>query len=388
MTNRWGTIMLKQAIDDYLLWMISRGYAQGTWKKHEITLHRFLNYVKQKAIPEESIFTHDILSAFQGENKLPYRSSAIIGLSKYLFEQGRISQPIEKPCEKLPEIYEEYLLHYTKSRQPADIRYIRRVLSALNDYLHRSQINIAALRIEHLDNFLAEYNASDPSTQHSNRSGLRGFLRYLYQERGILKKDLAPLVIGAPLFAQAQPPRFLRPQEVQQLFAVFDLSSSHQLRTYAMCHLAFTLGLRPNEIALVTLDDISFSSYEITLPQRKGNNPIRLPLPEDTIKVIAAYIVGARPKIEERALFLNLEAPYRPVSTATVRYDISRAMRKAKLPSSPYWLRHTYAQSLLEAGKSIFEIKEMLGHGHIQTTQRYLHIHIKLMREALFNESL
>lgn len=386
---RMNRIRLEQAINDYLLWMISRDYAQHTWNKQEITLRRFLDYVDRKAIPEEAMLTYDTFSAFREENRLPYGSSAITGLSRRLFEQGRIPQPIEKPRKKLPEIYEEYILYYTRSRQPAELGYIKRILSALNAYLQRSQIDIAALRIEHLDSFLAEYNArSDRSTQHQNRSGLRGFLRYLYQERGILKKDLAPLVVGAPLFAQAQPPRFLRPQEVQQLFAVFDLSSLRQLRTYAMCYLAFTLGLRPKEIALVTLDDISFSSYEITLSQRKGNNPIRLPLPEDTIKAIAAYIVGARPKMAERALFLNLEAPYRPVTTATVRYDISRAMRKAKLPSSPYWLRHTYAQSLLEAGKSIFEIKEMLGHGHIQTTQRYLHIHIKLMREALFNESL
>lgn len=381
--------MLEQAVEDYLLWMISKGYAQGTWKKHEITLRRFLDYVDRKAIPDEAVLTYDTLRVFQKEKRLPCRSSAITGLSRYLFEQGRIPQPIKKPCEKLPEIFEEYIAYYTRSRQPADLRYIKRVLSALNKYLHRSGMDIAALKIEHLDNFLAGFGShSDRSTQHQNRSGLRGFLRYLYQERGILKKDLAPLIIGAPLFARAQPPRFLRPQEIKQLFSSFDLSSSRELRAYAMCHMAFTLGLRPKEITLVTLDDISFSSHEITLPQRKGNNPIRLPLPEDTTKAIAAYIVGTRPKVEERRLFLNLAAPYRPVITATVRYDILCAMRKAKLPSSPYWLRNTYAQSLLEAGKSIFEIKEMLGHGHIQTTQRYLHIHTKLMREVLFNETL
>ena len=122
--------MLEQAIDDYFLWTISRGYAQDTWKKHEMTLRRFLDYVDRKAIPHETVLTYDTLKAFRKENRLPYRSSAITGLSRYLFEQRRIPQSIKEPGEKLPDIYEEYLLHYVRSRQPADIRYIKRVLSA------------------------------------------------------------------------------------------------------------------------------------------------------------------------------------------------------------------------------------------------------------------
>jgi site-specific recombinase XerD len=50
-------------------------------------------------------------------------------------------------------------------------------------------------------------------------------------------------------------------------------------------------------------------------------------------------------------------------------------------------LRHTYAQNLLEAGASIFEIKEMLGHDKIESTKNYLRIHIQLMRKVLFDET-
>jgi site-specific recombinase XerD len=62
-------------------------------------------------------------------------------------------------------------------------------------------------------------------------------------------------------------------------------------------------------------------------------------------------------------------------------------MRKAGLCSTAYWLRHTYAQNLLETGASIYEIKEMLGHDSIETSQKYLHVHTKLMREVLFDET-
>jgi site-specific recombinase XerD len=42
----------------------------------------------------------------------------------------------------------------------------------------------------------------------------------------------------------------------------------------------------------------------------------------------------------------------------------------------------------LEAGASIYEIKEMLGHDYIDSTEKYLHIHIKLMRRVIFDEEL
>jgi len=62
-------------------------------------------------------------------------------------------------------------------------------------------------------------------------------------------------------------------------------------------------------------------------------------------------------------------------------------MKDAGLSSSAYWLRHTYAQNLLKIGRSIYEIKEMLGHQNIQSSQRYLYIDTTLMRKVLFDET-
>ena len=53
----------------------------------------------------------------------------------------------------------------------------------------------------------------------------------------------------------------------------------------------YTLGLRPIEITRITLDDISFQKGGLTLPDRKADNPITLPVPQDTLKAIAAYVL-------------------------------------------------------------------------------------------------
>jgi len=148
------------------------------------------------------------------------------------------------------------------------------------------------------------------------------------------------------------------------------------------------LGLRPIEISKITLDDISFQKEELTVRDRKTKNPAILPLPKQTIKAIAAYVMKARPKSPCRHLFLTCQKTIKPIRSGTVILSIRKAMRQAGLSASAYWLRHTYAQNLLCIGRSIYEIKEMLGHGNIQSTQRYLHIDTELMRKVIFNETL
>jgi site-specific recombinase XerD len=194
--------------------------------------------------------------------------------------------------------------------------------------------------------------------------------------------------VGPRLFCKQKPPKFLRPQEVQQLFASLALSTSSDIRTYAIVLLAYTLGLRPVEISTLTLDDISFRKRELTLPHRKGCNPVTIPLPEQSIKALAAYLTKARPQSPSRSVFVNFPFPYAPMQSMSVGQCISKSMKRAGLPYSAYALRHTYAQNLLHLGHSVYQIKEMMGHDTIHSTQKYLHIHVDLMRKVLFHETL
>jgi len=378
---------LKQAVDDYLLWMISSGYADATIKNYEQILNHFVAFIARHKIGWDQIFSSKNLHGFDQSTKAEL--AAVRGLCRYLVKQKRIVAPIEKEKYQLADIYETYLYYYATARQVNNrrIQSIRRVLAVFQDYLENKKIKLNALTIEHLDAFFAEFNGGfSPATCQAYRSIVRGFLSYLFHQRQIIKRDLAPMVVGAHMFAQAKPPTFLRADELKKLFDNIELSSQSGLRTYAMLQLAYTLGLRPIEICRITLDDISFGKAELNINWRKGRNPLKLPLAEVTIKAIAAYIIGARPQSAHRILLLSLRPPYAPITPATVHYYFKSAMHKVNPAASVYWLRHTYAQNLLQAGVSLFEIKELLGHDSIEATRKYLLIHIKLMREVLFDE--
>ncbi len=390
-----NTEMLEKAIRDYLQWMKSMEYKRCAGRMHYgLVFIDFIEFAKEKNIVWEDIFTLDTVKEFRIYTSYNNPSEAIRGLSLYLFDNGRIPQPLRRPSYyqiDLPDIYEQYLLYREQSRQIPynQIKSIRRVLTSFCESLEKLNIELANIKIYHIEAFMAEFHERLAiGTCKTYRFHLRGFLKYLYQERKILQRDLAPLVVGAPLFAQAKPPKFLRPQELQKLFLNLKLTTPTHIRTYAMVHLAYFMGLRPKEISSIKLKDISFKKKALTIGERKNDNPTILPVPEKAIKAIAAYVLYARPKSKYKNLFLSFQSPYRPIGPGTVINYISKTMKRSGLFSSPYSLRHTYAQSLLNTGATIYEIKEMLGHQNIQSTQRYLHIDIELMRKVLFDEEI
>ena len=307
---------LAQAIEDYLLWMIESGYSQFTVHNYQRILKHFVVFLCNRKIPQDDVFTFHTLKAFEKDYGLCFSSNAVNGLARYLYRENRLTAPIRRPAQKLPDIYEQYLNTVQVSHNMH--HRITGVLSALSTYLQKENIALSELKIEHMDGFLKVYNApySARSRAH-NRSCLRGFLRYLYYERNILRKDLAFFLTAAPLYAYSNPPRFLRPDEIKRLFSSLSFSTKKDLRVNAMLYLSYSLGLRPKEISLIRLDDISFGLGEIALPDRKNITPLTLPLPEDTLKAICAYIIGARAKSKSRALFLTLHAPYKRVSPAS-----------------------------------------------------------------------
>ena len=254
---------LKQAIADYLQWMQSVGYARKTRQGYQTQLNQFVCFIKNTTISWQQLFTSNSLECFKkisGQSSVP----AINGLSRYLFSQGKIPKAFSnRPAPiDLPKIYEDYLSYQQNHRQ-ATVRLIssiKRVLVDFNQYLKVHKIDLSSIKIEQVDAFLTQFLAPFAAAScRIYRCRLRGFLKYLYHEQSIIKKDLAPLVVGRREYAQAKPPKFLRPQEIQKLFAGLTIDSASDIRTYALVQLAYTMGLRPKEISQISLDDISFS---------------------------------------------------------------------------------------------------------------------------------
>jgi len=378
---------LLDLVENYLEWMHRKGYSSRTINDHRCVMRRFPIFAARKKWSMEAALKPENRADFVRQCAMTKASGAMLGFSGYLENLGLVEKPGK--IGNLPELYESYLARLKKLERSKEARqkWIRKILGDFNQWLEERKIGLETLVISQVDAFLTERNRNlAPRGRSANRGIIRNFLSWLHAEKRVLKRDLAPFILSPPNFAYDNPPKYLRKEEIRRLFSSIDLSTAEGLRTGVMVRLAYTTGLRPGEIARIRLSDIAFAARELTVPERKGDNPIRFPLPDETVKAMAAYIIGARPETDEDRLFVSLSPPHRPIAGGLVSDAIGKAMKAAGLPGYPYRLRHTYAQNLLESGASIFEIKEMLGHDCIKATKRYLHIHIRLMREVLFDD--
>jgi integrase len=289
--------MLKQAIRDYLRWMRSME-RRGSEKliRHGLVLVDFMDFVREKNMEWQGMFTFDTLMAFRIHTNHKNPSDAVKGLALYLFRNGRIPQPLQVFCYQidLPEVYEQYLIYHEKRHKVSymKIRHIRRVLTSFYESLERLHVALCDLKLDHIEAFMAEpYERLDPATCKTYRFYLHDFLQYLYHVRKILPIDLAPLVVRTHLFDKSRSVTFLKPQELQKLFKNLKLTTPTHIRTYAMVHLAYYMGLRPGEISRIKIDDIDFKKKALTLQNRMADTITIRPMPEKTLKAVAAYLL-------------------------------------------------------------------------------------------------
>jgi site-specific recombinase XerD len=139
--------------------------------------------------------------------------------------------------------------------------------------------------------------------------------------------------------------------------------------------LAYGSGLRISEIANLKVRDIDSNSMRLFVRGGKGKKDRYTILSENTLLTLRDYWCRYRPKSPEGYLFPGTKN-VGSITGAGVRYAFNCALCKTNITKdvSPHTLRHCFATHLLEAGYSLFQIKEMLGHASLSSTTVYLHL--------------
>jgi integrase/recombinase XerC/integrase/recombinase XerD len=212
-------------------------------------------------------------------------------------------------------------------------------------------------------------------------AAIRGFYRRLV-ERGELAANPADLV-GAPKREQALP-RVLRPAELEDMLERMPASAPLELRDRAMFELAYSAGLRAEELVNLDAESLDADREEVRV-EGKGAKTRVVPAGEPAWRALEAYLERGRPALAdggERALFLSKSG--RRLSTSDVRRRLALQARGAALGGrvTPHTLRHSFATHLLEGGADLRVIQELLGHASISTTQTYTRVESKRLKRA------
>ncbi len=236
-------------------------------------------------------------------------------------------------------------------------------------------------RLRRFAGVLSESGASR-STVARKLAAIRSFYRVLVQ-RGELEASPADLVSSPK--RDSYLPVVMKEPEVAGLLDAMPASTPLDLRDRAIFELAYSAGLRAEELVNLELTSLDPDAEQLRV-EGKGARTRIVPAGEPAWRALDAYLERSRPALaraaEDPALFLSKSG--RRLSTSDVRRRLATAVRRAAAHSgvSPHTLRHSFATHLLEGGADLRAIQELLGHASITTTQTYTRVESQRLKEA------
>jgi len=245
----------------------------------------------------------------------------------------------------------------------------------------------------------------DTTTEDPQDKLVRTYLSYCQGERELKAATLARMIASLRTFfifclrenylkynamARIQNPKrprklpvYLLEAELQRLLHAPDRTDEFGSRDFAiMATLGYT-GVRLRELVMINLPDVDFVEKTIKV-FGKGAKERQIPLSRRAEESIREYMKMRQAADGETALFVNRfgrRLSGRSVENIVKKYVTLAGIDKASV--SPHKLRHTFATLLHNQSVDLLEIKTLLGHQNISTTQIYTSTNPTRLRQAV-----
>jgi site-specific recombinase XerD len=364
---RLGTWRCLNVVGDLLSWIASRRYALTDLDEHVV--ERYLRHRGGR------------------QSIQPGDRAALKRWLSVLREEGAIAPaaaPPLTPHERIFKGFEDYLRTERGLAPRSIIRHLPIIRRFLHEVCPAGDDDLGKISQESVIGYI-ERHAGDwsPKTGKTMCWSLRAFLRYLHH-RGLNTRTLAGCVPSIRRWKLATLPTYLSAAQVQKALDSCDRTTAMGRRDYAILMMLAKLGLRADEVATLTLDDIDWRAGEMHI-HAKGRQRARMPMPPDVGAAVVAYLRDGRPKSSCRRLFVRTFAPYVGFASGTTitwiaKTALDRAGVKGCAHRGAHVFRHSLATELLRSGATLTEIGQLLRHGNHDTTRIYAKVDIEALR--------
>ncbi len=378
---------LSEHLDAYAAGVAEQGYAHHSIRQQIVVIADFSRWLKRKQIDVQTL-NSEVVDRFLRLRRRPQRvrrgdPKALQRLLVMLRQTG-VVKPDKPPVadnarSRITSAFRRYLLQEC-GRSPATLlNYVPVIEEFLSERFHNRTPNLAMLRAADVTGFVMRHARQlSPVRAKLMATALRSFFRYL-RHREAIATDLAGCVPTVPNWSLSTLPRFLPAATVERILERCDRKTSVGRRNHAILLLLARLGVRAGEVVGLSLDDIDWSTAQITI-RGKGGKSAQLPLAADVGAALAAYLRHDRPRSVTRSVFLRHRAPVVGFgNSSTISSLVRRALKHAGVESAhtgAHVLRHSLATSLLRQGGSLDEIGELLRHQSPNTTAIYAKVDV------------
>lgn len=258
-------------------------------------------------------------------------------------------------------------------------------------FLERERIDtVSDVRPADLRRFLAEEatRRPAPSSQARTVAALKCFFRFLVENEQ-LERDPA-LVLRTPKKREALPDVLDR-RELARLLDATERGDvwkrkhdGKRERDRLLLALFAYAGLRRSELLGLDWADVDLERRLLRVRRAKGGRQRVVPIHPALEPLFLDYL-RVRARDPEPALFVGVHG--RRLSQTILTQTFLRYARAAGVTErkrvTPHTLRHVFASELLRAGANLRQIQELLGHKHLDSTQRYTRVTAHELRGAV-----
>lgn len=188
-------------------------------------------------------------------------------------------------------------------------------------------------------------------------------IRFFYAE--VLDREISKITL--PIIKKPQKiPELLNQREVRDI-----LSCCDNLKYRTMMMLCYGTGVRRSEVVALRLADIDSDRQQLRVEQSKGRKDRYVLLGPSLLHQLRCYWQSYRPF---DFLFCG-RTLNQPITASSLNKMYSKAKGKAGITKrgNIHALRHAFATHSLEAGMPLAQLQQLMGHGYITTTLRYVH---------------
>ncbi len=265
-----------------------------------------------------------------------------------------------------------YLKDVKKCSENTFDAYVRDVEHFIKYCTEQGIKDVSGIDFDNISEYLESIKSVGKSAATKTRvtASIRCYFNYLSTNK-IIDKNCAQ-EIKNPRNERVMP-EILSSDEVVELLSQPDSRDYKGMRDKAMLELMYATGMKVSELIELDVNDINL---QIGILHIKSLHHERIvPIYPAAVKHIGEYLNIARPVIindsSENKLFTNYNG--KPMSRQGFWKIIKYYSKKAgiKKEITPQTVRHSFAAHLLENGAQLDDIKEMLGHLDISSTQVY-----------------
>jgi len=171
-----------------------------------------------------------------------------------------------------------------------------------------------------------------------------------------------------------RPVEILTADEARQLLAQCSRRAPTGIRDRALLTVMYRAGLRVEEALDLRPVDVDADHGTVTVLHGKGDRRRVVGIDDGALAIVGLWL-AERKRLGfngRQKLFCTLSGG--PLSADQVRQMVKRRAAKAGIEkrAHPHALRHTYASDLANEGVPVNEIRQLLGHSSLGTTQIYL----------------